>query len=84
MSEPEVDVQQLIKELAATRADPFWVMEAVAMAQEEATEAAATRRTCPQLRVAVGGPKEPHRARWRHPFDEALTGAGGLLDAVSR
>jgi hypothetical protein len=44
--EPETDVQRLIKELAATGADPAWVAEAVAIEQEEQ---GARRR--PQLRL---------------------------------
>jgi hypothetical protein len=66
MDEP--DIQGLIKELAKTGADPFWVMEAIAeeqAAEAERREAAAAglRRTQtgqparphPQLRVVVGG-----------------------------
>jgi hypothetical protein len=66
MDEP--DIQNLIKELAKTGVDPFWVAEAIAIEQEaEAarSEAAAAglRRTQtgqparphPQLRVVVGG-----------------------------
>jgi len=63
MDEP--DVQRLIKELAQTGADPFWVAEAVAAEQEAAADAArsgtagAGMRTAlparprPQLRVVV-------------------------------
>jgi hypothetical protein len=65
MDEP--DIEYLIKEIAKTGADPFWVMEAIALEQEaEAArrEAAAgsgrtqtgqPARSHPQLRVVVGG-----------------------------
>jgi hypothetical protein len=56
----EPDVQRLIKELAQTGADPFWVAEAIAI-EQEAAEAARFRAAAgsapppprPQLRVVV-------------------------------
>ena len=68
----EVDIRQLIKEIAATGADPQWVAEAIAIEQEvaeakrsEAVTAAGSRRTRtgqllllrPQLRVVATGPE---------------------------
>jgi len=57
--EPEVDVQRLIKELAATGIDPWYVWEAVTIEQEEAAarskQTAQTPRPRPQLRVVVAG-----------------------------
>jgi len=35
---PEPDLQRLIREIAETGVDPFWVYEAVAIEQEEAAE----------------------------------------------
>ena len=58
----EPDVQRLIKELAETGADPFWVHEAVAIEQEAVAAAARSKaaagsapppRPRPQLRVVV-------------------------------
>jgi hypothetical protein len=63
----ETDVQKLIKELAATGADPSWVAEAIAIEQEaaqaarakEAVGSAPPPRLRPQLRVVAGrcGPR---------------------------
>jgi hypothetical protein len=65
MDEP--DIELLIKEIAKTGADPFWVAEAIAIEQEaeaaRSEAAAGLRRTKtgqparphPQLRVVVGG-----------------------------
>jgi hypothetical protein len=65
----EYEVHWLIKELAATGADPQWVAEAIAIEQEvaraERVAAAALLRTQtvvplrprPQLRVVAAGPK---------------------------
>jgi hypothetical protein len=58
----EPDVQRLIKELAETGADPFWVYEAVAIEQEAAAAAARSKAAAgsapppprPQLRVVAG------------------------------
>jgi hypothetical protein len=64
----EPDIERLIKELAATGVDPFWVYEAIAIEQEaaeakrsEGVAAAGSRRTQmgrparPQFRVVVAG-----------------------------
>jgi hypothetical protein len=51
----EPDVQQLIKQLAATGADPFWVAEGIAIEQEAAEEA--------RLRAAAGSAPPPPRPR---------------------
>jgi hypothetical protein len=64
----EPDIEYLIKEIAKTGADPFWVMEAIAEEQEaeaarrEAAAAGSDRartaqpsRPRPQLRVVVTG-----------------------------
>jgi hypothetical protein len=51
--ETETDVQKLIKELAATGADPFWVAEAIALEQEAAARSKAAAPTRPQLRLVV-------------------------------
>jgi hypothetical protein len=63
-STDEPDIQRMIRELADTGADPFWVMEAITLEQEAATErraaAAAGTRTAaparprPRLRVVAG------------------------------
>ena len=60
-----VDMQDLIRQIAATGADPSWVAEciaieqgAIAEARERAVAAAACRRVRPQLKV-VGGRNAP-------------------------
>jgi hypothetical protein len=58
MDEP--DIQQLIKELAATGADPFWVAEAIALEQEAAAaRSKASPRQRPQLRLVASPPRQP-------------------------
>jgi hypothetical protein len=63
MDEP--DIERLIKELAQTGVDPFWVYEAIAIEQEAAaarsaaglhrTQTAQPARPRPQLRVVAAG-----------------------------
>jgi hypothetical protein len=43
----EPDVQQIIKAIAATGADPFWVMEAIALEQDAAKATAAAAPAAP-------------------------------------
>jgi hypothetical protein len=56
----EPDVQRLIRELAATGADPAWVAEAVALEQDAARATAAARplRPRPQLRLVAALPRQ--------------------------
>jgi hypothetical protein len=71
MDEP--DVQQLIKELAATGADPFWVAEAIALEQEAAARLRAAVPPRPQLRLVVsdqapGAASSPSSGRLHFPL----------------
>ena len=64
----EVDIQRLIKELAATWIDPGYVAEAIAIEQDRAraemaaavpphTQMGQLARLRPQLRVVAAGPE---------------------------
>jgi hypothetical protein len=68
MDEP--DVQQLIKELAATGADPSWVAEAIALEQDAARAAVAARapRQRPLLRLERSASRLTHILRRRDSF----------------
>jgi hypothetical protein len=63
----EPDVQQLIKELASTGADPFWVAEAIALEQEAAATARrrhrASARNSDWLQALPRQPPPPRTTR---------------------